>query len=445
MHKVAAEHHDQLAKLIEKAGEIHKQISNYSVDSMYLAWLEAGAETDTLLTTLRSIPQSVRDTMDKADFAGPNESFPIAEGVDVEDAAQALGRAKGDRAAIKRNIVRIAYRKGFEKHLPEDWQHRKNMEAATGFAKFMENARKLFKDAGVNVGYEAAQDVSEMSGGDLRSKLFDAVKDLEPTLVNVEDYFPVTDPSHVVYAVYDGSKFEYYERSFNLADSGVVTVADQKVPVVRITKWEPAEGASPSLLEQNRGVGSPEHSDNQPNEEETDMTKEEIVKALQDAKNLTPCQITALQAALEGKTTETPKVPTEAELKVLADARTAEVQSEVAKAFAALTFDQVLAKAPAGVRDLISTGVASGESIKAKTIKALMDTGRCGYSEDELKGMTQGNLNQLVTLAGDNVRAAIDFGANGGPANTDTKNPKEVAVVEDLGTRIRAAQAASKK
>lgn len=57
------------------------------------------------------------------DFAGPDKSFPIVTPGSVSDAASSLGRAKGDREAIKAKIIAIAKRKGasFEAELPKAW------------------------------------------------------------------------------------------------------------------------------------------------------------------------------------------------------------------------------------------------------------------------------------------------------------------------------------
>ncbi len=54
-----------------------------------------------------------RDKMPDSDFAGPDRSFPIKTAGDVSDALMSLGRAKGDRNAIRRRIIAIAKRKGF--------------------------------------------------------------------------------------------------------------------------------------------------------------------------------------------------------------------------------------------------------------------------------------------------------------------------------------------
>lgn len=65
-----------------------------------------------------------RDKIPAEDFAGPGRSFPIVTPGDVSDAASSLGRAKGNRDAIKNNIIRIARRKGpnFVAELPDTWK-----------------------------------------------------------------------------------------------------------------------------------------------------------------------------------------------------------------------------------------------------------------------------------------------------------------------------------
>lgn len=64
----------------------------------------------------RDIPQSARDKMPSGDFAGKGTSFPISTQADVDAAFHSLGRAGSDNYpsdTIRRNIIRIARRKGF--------------------------------------------------------------------------------------------------------------------------------------------------------------------------------------------------------------------------------------------------------------------------------------------------------------------------------------------
>lgn len=77
--------------------------------------------------TKRNVSQAERDSMDDADFAGKDDSFPIHKPADVAAAASSIGRAGSDNYdtdTLKRNIIRIARRKGpdYVAQLPEAWK-----------------------------------------------------------------------------------------------------------------------------------------------------------------------------------------------------------------------------------------------------------------------------------------------------------------------------------
>ena len=248
IHEQQAQNHTSMAQMHASASRNPRAASKSedTVDHMYAAWLEDDTPIG-FLKTLRNISQEHRDKMPKENFAGPNESFPIEEAGDVENASRAIGRAKGNRGAIKSKIISIAYRMGFEDHLPEDWKKKKDQKNAKGFAAMMQQVRDLFR---------VSQSAEEMSDKDLRCKLEDALKEVEDCLLGVEAFTPVSDPSHVIYRVYDPDdsydKSTYYgpmatclyERSFELdAETGVVTLGDTRVEVTPVTSYEPAEGA----------------------------------------------------------------------------------------------------------------------------------------------------------------------------------------------------------
>lgn len=72
----------------------------------------------------RSIPQATRTKIDPSDFAGKNKSFPIQKAEDVAAAAKSIGRAGDNNHSpeqLKKNITRIAKRKGFTSSLPKAW------------------------------------------------------------------------------------------------------------------------------------------------------------------------------------------------------------------------------------------------------------------------------------------------------------------------------------
>lgn len=372
------------------------------------------------IKALREISQEERDSADASDFAGPNESFPILKPEDVAAAAHALGRAKGDRNAIKKKIVKIAYRKGddFVAQLPEGWKRASDRALGEKFAAMMDAARQFFTQK------RALQDADEMTDDNLRQKLYDAIKEVEPNVVHIEAFYPVTDPSHVAYSCYhdDGGNYEWYtyERSFELSDAGVVTISQTKVEVERVTKYEPVEGASPSALSQNTGAGNPSSQVETPEQKEDNVDKNAIVKFLETASE---CQIKALGAFIEGGAKPVP-VPTEAEVAAAAEARQAEIRAAVDAAVKADREQQ------------------AADAKKEASIKTLMAVEGQPFAKNELEAKTQGELDALVALAAKVAKpaaAATDFsGVNAGAPRTSDE-PKEAPKARDLAAELRAA------
>ncbi|HLG72144.1 MAG TPA: hypothetical protein VFE42_20690 [Chloroflexota bacterium] len=60
-----------------------------------------------------------REKIPDEDFAGPNKTYPIVTQADVDDAARLIGHAD-DPEAVKRKIIAIAKRKGFD--IPDAWK-----------------------------------------------------------------------------------------------------------------------------------------------------------------------------------------------------------------------------------------------------------------------------------------------------------------------------------
>lgn len=420
-HAQAASHHyDQAANHARM--RMHAAEETDMTLHCYAEWLEAGLETDALIKTLRDIPQAVRDKMPKADFAGPNESFPIEQAVDVADAARAIGRAKGNRAEIKRAIVTIAYRKGFEASLPEDWKRKKDQKAASGLLRLIEVAKSYFKPA---------QDANQMGKNTLMDKLREAVMAVEPNGM-VLDYHPVTDPAHVVYVCYDGMETTTWERAFTLADSGVVTLSDSKIEVEAVTTYEPVTGASPQRY--LKAACSCQK------EKEIDMTKTERIKALVakgskmfvegDIKMLEgadDAQLARFEAAADAdlKTATDAKVAKDAADKTAKDAadKVAKDASDAALLKAAqagkasATFEELLATATPEVRAALKAAQDVVVATKAATIKTLKDSKRCTFTDVQLNAMDQTQLDSLVTLAG--ITVATSHGLQLPPAAQD--------------------------
>lgn len=403
---------------------------------------------------LRNIPQSELDKMDVKDYAGPSKSFPIAAPEDIKAASHALGRAKGDRAAIKRKIVEIAYRKGsdYVAQLPDDWK-RKGDQPKTALSRVLAAVTGIFR---------TAQDADEMGSNDLKNRLQEALLGIEDTCAWIDDYFPVTDPSHVVYTcmvpngevygeapyAYPGYDYVQFERAFGLESDGTLTIQSARVRVRSVSRWEPIEGAQPEadtvttarVAEQNPATGAPTATSNEaPISGDGSMTKAELITALDGA---TECQIKALADVLAGKPAPTvasaaaPVVP-------VVPAVVAPVVAEVKETPAAaveVTLNDLLAKATPDQRAAFAGITAAAATKKADTITALKATGRNPFSDEQLLEMDQTALDRLVSLAGVQApKAAIDYsiaGARGTQASND------VAAPPDLGAAIRAARAA---
>jgi hypothetical protein len=417
-------------------------------------WQDPEALMNEDFKTLRDVPQAERDKLADGDFAGPNRSFPVAEPADVAAAASALGRAKGDRNAIKRKIVSIAYRKGdaFVAQLPDDWKKKTDMKNASMFAKLMESARSLFR---------TSQNANEMSNNDLSQRLREALLEVEPGVLYVEAYHPVTDPTHVVYcSIEDYANYAVqaspydpyvpyttamYERAFTLDSNGVVTIGDARVEVQPVTKFEPVEGAEPeTLAKKNAELGAPCSCKTEApatlSREEENMDEKQVAEFLAKA---TPEQLKTLGVAkAEAKTEEKKEEPKVAEVKVEAKTEEKKEEPKVAAAVAP-TFDQLLATASPEMQDSIKSGLKIAADRKAATVKILKDSGRCPFKDEELNAKSQTELDALVQLSGVKIASAVDFGGQGAPRTAEGQT--EVPAAPDLGASIRAARAAAKK
>jgi hypothetical protein len=167
-HTEAAVHHQAAnGHRMQATNHYHKSLTMKAAEEAvmhcYAEWLNPGDETTTLLQTLRNISQQERDKMSKDDFAGPNESFPISEPIDVHDASRAIGRAKGDSGSIKSKIISIAYRKGasFVAQLPDDWKKKSDQKAASMFARAMAGVKKILAEGSIAISDEALAHLEE--------------------------------------------------------------------------------------------------------------------------------------------------------------------------------------------------------------------------------------------------------------------------------------------
>ena len=117
---------------------------------------------DTFTLYNRDWPQSKRDKLDSADFAGPDKSFPITSQTDVDAAAKLVGHA-ADPEAVKAKIKEIAKRKGLS--VPKEWEtvSNSNTEELPIVAKKLVEAdrKKLIDGLITNCGCSGAIKFSE--------------------------------------------------------------------------------------------------------------------------------------------------------------------------------------------------------------------------------------------------------------------------------------------
>jgi len=102
-----------------------------------------------------------------------------------------------------------------------------------------------------------AQTPDEMSSSDLTGRLQKALEEAEPNLMGVQEFYPVSAPSFVVFAVkepkerqpeqvpypgYVDYDFCTYERPFTLNSDGSVTLGEGRTAVIPVVRWEPVPG-----------------------------------------------------------------------------------------------------------------------------------------------------------------------------------------------------------
>lgn len=88
-----------------------------------------------------SMTAKARADVPSDDFAGPHDSFPINSQEHVDAAAKLIGHAE-DPEAVKRNIMRIAKKKGFK--IPDTWMDKKD-DAHMSDTEFVDREGKVFE------------------------------------------------------------------------------------------------------------------------------------------------------------------------------------------------------------------------------------------------------------------------------------------------------------
>lgn len=172
------------------------------------------------------------------------------------------------------------------------------------------------------------------------------------------------------------------------------------------------------------------------------MTKEQFVKFLENA---TETQLASIAAVIEGKENATVKAAQDAQATAEAALKAAnetavtaqEVAIKAANDAAQVAQEAAVEAAKKEVLESpdVKAAMALAGERKAATIKALMDTKRCDKTEEQLKALSQAELDSMVKLAGSKP---VDFS---GQAARGVDQAETVPAAPDTVAAIRAANA----
>ena len=127
-------HTDDAQRVMERVSydEVPDDDDSY-VSQMEESFVAAGLYQSGLVPLYeRFISQGERDKADSGDFAGKGKSFPILKKQDVMAAVRSMGRAGSSNFStdqLKKNIIRIAKKKGWGDALPKSWQGKSSESA----------------------------------------------------------------------------------------------------------------------------------------------------------------------------------------------------------------------------------------------------------------------------------------------------------------------------
>jgi hypothetical protein len=278
-----------------------------------------------------------------------------------------------------------------------------------------------------------AEDASDREVANL---LDSALRASEPGFLGIDEVFSAD--GKVVFAVMPADRFLLMRRSFTL-DGGAVTLKDDREEVVRRSTFEPVvAGASGGC-----GCGGHKKDDTTPVKVEgvTDMNKTDRIAKLVASKKLGPAmtvkvlesltdeQITAIEAAAETATVETPVVDMK-------------VETPVVVASSAKTVDEYINLAPDGpMRDMLRENLRVANEKKTMLISRLRASNRCSvedYPDTELQAMSIQALERIGKLAGIELASTTptDFSLNStrkdeGKADEIAEPPSLVAAIQN--------------
>lgn len=274
---------------------------------------------------------------------------------------------------------------------------------------------------------------SEMSDNDIRRKIAEALQKADPRAYYPDAYY--AEQNTFVYSVYTDGGVKYFKRGYSLSEDGNVTLVGDPKEVEPVLRYEDVGTSSEEVTAAQQAApvacGTCAQKTSCPCKtpaslsQETNMKREDLITKLE---GVADDKIESFLSSLE---TPAPAAP----------AQEAAASPTAAAQAPAVTFESLLAAAPADVREGIESQMRAARERKAASIKTLRDSGRCDLSDEILNAKSQSELDALVKLAGVTVEAPrnIDFSALG-QARTPEVAQKEAPAAPNLQERILAAR-----
>jgi len=227
-----------------------------------------------------------------------------------------------------------------------------------------------------------------LSDRDLRERLARALSESDSYFIGIEAVYP--DDASVVYCSYGERGYTYYRQSYSLSSDGEVTLADDKAEQREVRTYEDVKTATtdPGNPPSSRAATAPTKCGcGRVATQEISMERKERVRALIAKKSnpFTDGHAAILEAMPEDQ------------FKLLEDfqGETVTVEKVVEKvvekpvaAPVASTVDEYVANAPEPIREVLQDGVRAAAARRAAATKLLTDSGRCEFTEAELKAMS---------------------------------------------------------
>lgn len=286
----------------------------------------------------------------------------------------------------------------------------------------------------------AARSAGDLTANDVRMKLDQAIRALDPRVYYVDDYAP--GKGEVYYSVYADGKYECYSRKYTLAADGSVTISGDPVEVEPVLSYEPVsktEVVAAAAAEPAITAAAASCSCQHPKVEAAPAVEAEAVAPVVSATSTAKENGTMTKDELIAKLADaSPEQLANAALAFSTPAAAAPAPAAVAEPVAAAAATPQLTDEE---KEALAFGTKALRAAKAASIKALKDSGRCKISDERLNAMSQSALDELVALTGVEAAApaAVDYGLNGAPRAAAAAE-EEVPAAPDMMAGLRAAR-----